>query len=105
MHLGSHIDATQLLQLMAKTDAVIKRQFCETHGQTDGQMKRDVYSLVPNASDRKPARTGGLASSHIEVPEAHVADLEQASLIRAGAPKNGEVLYTLTEDGRRAGGA
>ncbi|MDH7795996.1 MULTISPECIES: hypothetical protein [unclassified Beijerinckia] len=97
MHLSSHISTTQLLQLMAKSDVVIRRHL--SHPQ--GDLKQDVFSLArEDASGR--SSSAGLLARQIEVPVEFVADLEKAHFIRAGQPANGQVIYSLTDDGRRA---
>lgn len=97
MHLGTHISTTQLLLLMAKNDVVIRRQLSEACE----DIEEDVFSLArENAAGG--TSSAGLLARQIKVPVAFVADLEKAHFIQAGQPTDGQVIYSLTDDGRRA---
>lgn len=97
MHLGSHISTTQLLLLMAKNDVVIRRQLSEVCEDLD----QDVFSLArENAAGG--TSSAGLLARQISVPAEFVVDLEKAHFIQAGQPADGHVIYSLTDDGRRA---
>lgn len=96
MHLGSNISITQLLQLMAKNDVVIRRHL----SQPCGDLRQDVFSLAREEASGRSTSVG-LFARQIEVPAEFVVDLEKSHFIRAGQPADGQVIYSLTDDGRR----